>query len=237
MNTLFKTIGTILKIILGIPCILFLIYLVESGLGFYPGGHYSSVAKIAAEKKDVEICHRIIRAPWLTVMGPTIAERQISCIYEYASLTKDPSACELLMPSSYGMSCVGAAENSQMPCNTNVKPYSVYWRDGEKENTVHIRECLTEKVQRTELGEQCCAIGRIAYLKNDNDCSRLKKSPNVYDRCLYSLAWKLKEPSYCDEVENENAKAACKVQTKAIKENPSFCPGCVQPLESIDELQ
>jgi len=40
-------------------------------------------------------------------MRPSIEEDQALCIYDYAKLTKDPSACELLMPSSYELACVG----------------------------------------------------------------------------------------------------------------------------------
>lgn len=229
---LFLSIGILLiLLILGTP-------ILQRSLGYFPGAPGWKVAEIAAQKHDVELCNRIIDLPWgIFSMGPTSDESSMLCIHEYAKLTKDPSACELLMPSSYGLSCVGAAENSQMPCNTNVKPYSVYWRDGEKENLVDVRECATSKVQRTELGTQCCQVARIAYMKDENDCSPLQKNPIVYDRCLYSLAWKLKEPSYCSGIGNRNAKAACTVQSKAIKDDPNFCPGCVTPLESIDDVR
>lgn len=206
-------------------------------MGYYVDTSGAIVGKRIAEKGgSVQECHHILVMPW-NVLSPPTADQRRTCIHTYAGLKKDPSACELLMPSSYGMSCIGVAENSQMPCNTNVKPYSVYWRDDEKENTVHVRECITEKVGRTELGEQCCEVARVAYLMNENDCSSLKKNSIVHDRCLYSLAWKLKEPSYCNEIENENARAACNVQTKAVRDDPSFCPGCVTPLESIDQLK
>lgn len=172
---------------------------------------------------------------WFDI-STTEAEQRALCIHEYAELTKDPFACELLMPSSYGLSCVGGAENHQLPCNTEVKEYSVFWRDGEKENLEHVRECLTSGNKRTELGNQCCSVAQVAFIKGQDDCSPLKNSPLVYDRCWFALAWKLKDESYCSRISNENARAACTVQTKALRENPSICPGCVAPV-SLEEAK
>ncbi|OIO55580.1 hypothetical protein AUJ46_01265 [Candidatus Peregrinibacteria bacterium CG1_02_54_53] len=43
---------------------------------------------------------------WFEIMAPSAAEQRALCIYTYAKLTFDPSACELLMPSEYGLSCI-----------------------------------------------------------------------------------------------------------------------------------
>jgi hypothetical protein len=37
---------------------------------------------------------------------PTTQELKTSCVYKYAQLAKDPTACELLMPSEYGLACI-----------------------------------------------------------------------------------------------------------------------------------
>jgi len=64
------------------------------------------VAKIAVEQgKSVNTCHRIITTPWNFLSPPTTSLR-MDCIHEYAKLTHDPSACELIMPSEYGLSCI-----------------------------------------------------------------------------------------------------------------------------------
>ena len=44
---------------------------------------------------------------WFEIMSPTAAEQRALCVYTYASLTHDPAACELLMPSEHGWSCLG----------------------------------------------------------------------------------------------------------------------------------
>ena len=47
------------------------------------------------------------RSPTFDIMTPSRGEHVGMCVREYAELTKDPSACELLMPSSYGLDCGG----------------------------------------------------------------------------------------------------------------------------------
>ena len=190
------------------------------------------VGEKAFEARNVKLCKRIIN---LSIFGPSTAMKRAQCIRTYAELAKDPSACELLMPSSYGLSCVGVAEVS-LPCDVTSVPYSVYWRDGSVEHTEGLRSCLQLKNNRSELGNQCCKVAKVAMLINENDCTSLKNNTPIYDHCLYALAWKQKNPSYCNEITNENAKAACEVQTKALQKNPSICSGCQAPIGNIDQL-
>ncbi len=238
MNNLLKSIGTILKIILAIPCVLLLVYLIERGLGFYPGGHFPTVAKIAAEQSNVEICHKIIRAPWLTVMGPSIAERQISCIHDYAALTKDPSACELLMPSSYGLSCVGGATSANRICNFYDGDTNVYWREENgKSGKASFSACQSDDSSASDLRNQCCLMIRVAFIKTENACSSLAKTQSLYDECQNNLAWKNRDPDACASIHDMNLRIACEVRTKALKANPSICEGCRAPVENLSELQ
>lgn len=173
---------------------------------------------------------------WLEIMAPSQAETRAHCIHEYAKLTKDPSACELLMPSSYGLSCVGGAEES-LPCDVESIPYSVYWRDGDIEHTEHLRSCMTSDTSRSTLGNACCEVAKVAFLKDHNDCTPLKSNQLVYDHCLYSLAWKLHDPSYCSGISKGNPRTACQVLTKALQKDPSICKGCTPAVESVEDLK
>ncbi len=173
---------------------------------------------------------------WFEILSPTQAEQRALCVYEYAKRKKDPSACELLMPSSYGLSCVGVAE-VHLPCDVTSIPYSVYWRDGDREQTEHITNCLLPNSRRSELGNQCCEIAKVTFLEKENDCSGVKDNTPIYDHCLYSLAWKLRNPVHCFDIVNINARSACEVQTKAIQSNPSICRDCQMPIEKIEDLQ
>jgi len=169
-------------------------------------------------------------------IGMQAGDAKAECVYRYAELTKDPSACELLMPSSYGLSCVGGAEE-HLPCDVTSIQYSVYWKDGDKENTESIKSCLLSNEKRTTLGNACCEVAKVAFLKENNDCSVLKNNRPVYDHCLYALAWKNKDPDICSDMTEGNPKAACIVQSTALKQDPSICQGCTQPLESIEDLE
>lgn len=164
---------------------------------------------------------------------PSLGSFRATCIREYAKITKDPSVCELLMPSSYGLYCVGAAEES-LPCDVESTAYSVYWRDGNMEHTEDIRSCMNPNKNRSQLGNQCCLVAQVAWLIDKNDCSALKSNIPVYDHCLYALAWKLKDPHHCNGMTSENPRSACLVQTKALQKDPSMCSGCTSPIESLE---
>lgn len=61
------------------------------------------IAKIAQEKGDPKECGRIRVV--FAINTNTYLEAQY-CTYTYAKLTSDPTACELLLPSEYGLSCI-----------------------------------------------------------------------------------------------------------------------------------
>jgi hypothetical protein len=175
------------------------------------------VAQIAAERRNVHLCKGIFTTPW-NIFNTTSVMRA-DCIHDYARLTKDPSACELLMPSSYGLSCVGGAENHQLPCNTDVKENSVFWTENDVEHLLSVDQCALADATRSTLGDQCCKVAKTAFLQEENSCSDLADNPKIHDRCLYSLALKLNNPESCQDIQNENARAACLVRTghKATK--------------------
>src|SRR3989338_4256332 len=68
--------------------------------------------QIVASGKDPTYCLQLQQS--VSVAGPTIEARREDCIYEYARLTQDPTACELLMPSPHGLSCVGEARKNSL---------------------------------------------------------------------------------------------------------------------------
>lgn len=139
------------------------------------------------------------------------------------------------MPSEYGLSCVGASE-VHLPCDVTSVKYSVYWRDGDAEHTEYVKDCVRPKKSRSALGNQCCQVAQVAFLRDKNDCSLLKNNIPIYDHCLYALAWKTKDPSHCQNITNGNARAACDVQTRALQKDPSICSGCTPPVQSFDDL-
>lgn len=74
--------------------------------GFYVNQPGWKVAEIAAKKHNVKICKKIWIMPWRAAFSPSSFDQMETCIHEYAKLAKDPAACELLMPSNYGLGCI-----------------------------------------------------------------------------------------------------------------------------------
>ncbi len=196
----------------------FVVYLFLAPMVVWLAGYYpdtpglQTAQQIIARQRPASDCFKLVHTlPHL--LAPTLGEQQALCVYKYAELTKDPSACELLMPSTYGNSCVGAAENHQLPCNTDVKERSVFWTEDNVEHLLSVDECALADAGRSALGDQCCQVAKVAFLQEENDCSNLAGSPPVHDRCLYALALKLKRSDACQDIQNENARAACLVRT------------------------
>ena len=220
-------------IFLSIISIIILLPILLTVVGYRVNESSIDIAKEAMEKNDVSICGDMMN---YGLFFPPSGETRAHCVKTYASLTHDPSACELLMPSSYGLSCVGAAEE-HLICDVESTAYSVYWRDGDIEHTESLRNCMQKKSNRSMLGNACCEVAKVAFLKKWNDCTPLKNYQEPYNHCLYSLAWKKRDPSICDEITRDNPRAACQVQTRALQRDPSICSGCTPPIDSIEDLK
>ena len=212
--------------------LIFSIPVVQKLLGYYPGLPGWEMAQIAVEKKNVKLCDRITALPWaIFVLGPPTAERRISCVHRYASLAKDPTACELLMPSSYGLSCVGGAESESDICSMGNGKVS--WNNGEETYA----SCANTTKKRSQDADACCLIARVSFVLTENDCSPLKQYPDMYDECLQNLAFKNHDPATCNSIANDNTKSACIVNASAIRKNPSICSGCKTRVQTLKELK
>lgn len=148
-------------VILAVPLILAAIFLLERTLGYYPGEPGWSVARIAAEKNDVALCRRIIGVPWIGYLGPTTSESRMGCIYDYAKLTSDPSACELLMPGEYGLSCI----NNVIAQEYKDHPDSGFFDFG---------ECKNE--QKDPLRQDWCNFVRAHRSRKTSDCTGIQNN-------------------------------------------------------------
>jgi hypothetical protein len=215
--------------------LIFSIPVVQKLLGYYPGLPGWEMAQIAVKKQNVKLCERITALPWaIFVLGPPTAERRISCVHRYATLAKDPSACELLMPSSYGLSCVGGAIDSP-ECGFN-QGYEVQWNEGNPVLKSSLKDCQ-KNIQRSETGEACCFIAKIGFVKDENDCSPLKNQERFYNECLDRLSFKNHDPTICEGITDKNLKVACIVRAKAMKQDPSICTGCTPLLETLEDIK
>ncbi len=186
--------------------------------------------KLVQENLPVTECEKY-RNGTFALFTPSEGDHIATCIRTYAELRKDPSACELLMPSSYGLSCVGAAETEADNCMMN----NEYVRSDDGD--VSYTDCRADDARRTRLQNQCCLIARVSFVKSENDCSSLSGYPTLYEECLQSLAFKNGDPTKCNEIENLNRKAACLVNAQAIQDDPSICKGCKPRVQTLNRFQ
>lgn len=191
----------------------FLSWAVLAMLGYYVNEPGWAVAEKLVEKgRSVDECRKIIVMPW-NMLGPPTTEQRMLCRYTYASLTKDPTACELLMPSDYGWSCVGAAE----------KPNSrACWFDfapdppvvGRGDTRVTLPECAGNPP--TMAANRCCELARILYLERQRSCETLRDSDVLYDQCLELLARRERNVDLCAGILSDHIRSACEVAVRAL---------------------
>ncbi len=211
MTFIAKTFKWLLISIILIPVILICIFFLERLLGYYPGGISGQVASIAAQRKDVSLCKKIIEPPWIGLFGPTAADHRLNCVVDYARITKDPSACELLMPSDYAWDCLGAAMEFS-PC--------VFLADQQK--TVKGQGIETTYDECTSGPEStrnhvCCAMARIAFDGKDKaSCDQFSGSERLSDQCHYITAEKNLSVAACSVISSENIKKGCEVAVRAL---------------------
>ncbi|ALM09493.1 MAG TPA: hypothetical protein DEB30_05495 [Candidatus Peribacter riflensis] len=163
---------------------------------------------IASEKGDPTRCRKLQQT--MPTMGPSLAEKRRLCIYIYAKLTHDPSACELLMPSSYGWSCLGAATDKQ-PCLFDFKEPPEVRGNG---IIAPLAQCVHGDAATQN--NTCCAVARIAFYDEKKDCSSLVATRDFIDQCYHEVAKKKINMEACSKIENANIRSACLVGVRAL---------------------
>ncbi|OIO53199.1 hypothetical protein AUJ46_05655 [Candidatus Peregrinibacteria bacterium CG1_02_54_53] len=183
--------------------------------GFYvdePGWY---VAKIAVENgKPASACRRIIMTPW-NFLSPSTADQRALCIFDYARLTQDPSACELLMPSEYGWDCLGAVKGelwNGIGCGSAREKINC-WTYGVSSPNLGINDC---NVYDKKILRDWCHEERSASLPNVYECNEISKDPlGLQEICERRYAFKLKDPSLCTKMSNEEKRKLCEIEITA----------------------
>lgn len=198
-------------VIVGTAAIILLIPLGMMLVGYRVNADSGEVALLAAKKGDVEICGSIMN---YGLFGPPSGESRAHCVYRFAKLTQDPSACELLMPSEYGFSCIGAAGNGKRLCTVDfgrIVEWGSYL-DGTRQKAT-LKNCVSGNVP-LGLGQQCCIISKVANLRGFDDCSALSGNTALHDECLSQLALKTGNAEICGPITETGSRIACNLRTK-----------------------
>ncbi len=146
--------------------------------------------KIVSEDRNVNDCLKI--KSFLPTY-PSIGSIRSFCVRKYAELAQDPSACALLMPSEYGMDCIGNIWGKIID-NSNCHWY--------KNNEVR---CFTGK----------------ELVPHIYDCSE-KNIANFPDECSHRLAFKKKDTNLCLDIQNSILRAICEVRISTWNEYPAL---------------
>ena len=121
---------------------------------------------------------------------PPVGMLQEGCIYEFASLSKNASACKILVPSEYGLGCIGNIWGAF----TNTT--NCHWYE---ENSVRCFE-----------GEEL--VPRVTI------CDAA--SENLPDECWHRIAFKKKDTEFCSEITNPTLQSVCVVRINTWNQYP-----------------
>ncbi len=198
-------------------------------IGYRVNVNSKTVAEEAAKKRDPALCASIMN---YGLLGPSTGESRSHCIYTYAKIAKDPTVCELLLPSSYGMSSIGGATNfPQQECiQVNSKKVNCYSEeedilnvyDAEQiENCAEYKKYHNHQIIHWCFGERANKYGELDACLQDA-VKDLEK-----DDCYYQRAMKVDDLqlSMCDQIEsNELMRKDCMATVKAWIRYPQLLP-------------
>ncbi len=126
---------------------------------------------IIGEHHDPKACFKI-SGGFIPTMRPSDWNLQSLCVYKVAEKMQDPSVCELLMPSEYGLNCIGNIWGKYIDeknCHW-YKDNSVRCFEG-KDLTPHVYDCSEKNIGSSP--DEC--IHRLAFKKKDtNVCLKIK---------------------------------------------------------------
>lgn len=194
--------------------------------------------QIMESGKDPSFCLQLQES--VRGIDTTIESRRTNCIFEYAKITKDPSACELLLPNEYGMACLSSVWGKIMgplPC---MKADGSNWVTCNQDNTdefikidnPQITNCSQYK--RKDLQEWCYAESST-YLKNIFSCNKIE-TPLVKDDCQMNFSFKQKNPALCNAVKDINRRTYCEIRINTWLKYPelrdSFYFGTKVPIDN-----
>lgn len=206
----------IIGILLSFPLLLILwtvAYIgIFSSLGYVVDMDSTELAeKIAQENGNAEHCFDLRYS--LPNIGPSLGEAQAHCVYKVAELTKDATACELLMPSDYGFSCLGAVDGKLFlgnPCSYSQSQDILYCNPiySMSELTINNPQIDDCSLYSHKDAREWCHYYRSTWQENVNECD-LIENELVKDKCSYSVALKERDPSKCSALINMERRDFC----------------------------
>jgi len=125
--------------------------------------------------------------------APSVSEKRLDCVVRYAVIAKNPSICEQLMPSQYGLECISSTWGPL------IDESNCHWY---QDNSVRCFE-----------GEKL--IPRVTVCEQ----SSVKKMP---DECWHRIAFKNKDAAMCKTIENSILRSVCEVRINTWNQFPEL---------------
>jgi len=151
---------------------------------------------------------------WLEIMSPTATEQKALCIYEYAKLTQDPTACELLLPSDYGWDCLGNVAsllNTGFGCSSYATG-EILCSSGIQGKNIGVNDCTNYR--EPDLRNWCLGE-RTRTIPGVNDCDKMPSDPLILrDECQRWYAYKQKDASLCSVIQSKGLQKICELKIK-----------------------
>jgi hypothetical protein len=146
--------------------------------------------------------------------SPSADEQSALCIFHYAEITKKPKACELLLPSEYGLAClsnVGGLLQTGIRCHIFTGGTELYCKgDGEADLVAKIPQIKNCSLYERQDAREWCHFIRT-YQYNVNECSSMT-SAEALDVCNTGLAFREKNASLCSAVRDVKRKEYCELR-------------------------
>ena len=168
--------------------------------------------EIAAENGDPLRCRRLKQT--VPTMGPSLAEKRMLCFFLLAQKKKDPSICELLLPSEYGWDCLGTVASliyTGYGCSSYASG-EIYCSSGVRGRNTGIDDC--GKYKEADL-KYWCYVERTRTLEGVFDCDKIPADPPILrDECQRWYAYKLKDASLCSSIRDGKLRKVCELKVK-----------------------
>lgn len=213
----------------------FFAYIVLSLIGFHPDAVGTELAEeLARSDGDPRECLQILH-PLPHFLSPSGGEQRANCLHEYAQLTLDPKACAFLLPSEYGLDCMGTVASSLAKgfgCSS-YESGDIYCSSSVRGKNIGTDDC-TKYVERDL--QDWCYEERTRTLAGIYECNRVSADPpGLREECQRWYAFKEKDPSLCSTILDEKRRQVCELKINAWLSYPqlrnSFYFGTPVPID------
>ena len=179
--------------------------------------------RLIDEKRSAKDC---LKTYQIFPSSPPLSMARDACIETYAKIAKDPTVCEPLMQNEHRLTCLNTVGSLLFLGSHCTETYgrdelycSQYSAGGELTITnPQIQNCNAYKRQDVQ---DWCYKKRTSRLNNIHECNKIINTIE-YDSCENAYAFKKKDPSLCEEIQDEMRKKYCEIRINSWLKYPQL---------------